>query len=224
MQRITILLALITVAAAPLGCGKKDKGTKNPDEASDKDQDPLEALKNIPTQIQAEVDGVLKPITDVDVVIEQVTSIPTRYGVDAAGLRSMASASLKDGTVNVNIQVSAEAKAEIEAMLTTVKGIATGIKATPERAATATKNILALGVKATALVGKLTAKYQAKLKSPMLKADEKLKIQGELDSVMKLDGEIKTIIGDAKTTVTGIPAKGTEALAKLTAAFSGSAG
>jgi len=221
MQRITIALSLAMLVAAPLGCNKKDKGSKNPDEASDKDEqgDPLEALKNIPNEIQAEVDGVLKPITDVDVVVEQVTSIPTRHGVDAKGLKSMASASLKDGTVAVNIEVSAEAKAEIEAMLTTVKGIALGLKETPERAATATKNILALGAKATALVGKLTAKYQAKLSAPFTKAEEKAKIQADLDAVMKLDGDIKAIIGEAKSTVTGVPAKGTEALAKLTAAF-----
>jgi hypothetical protein len=220
MQRIIIALSLVALATAPMGCGKKDK-TKNPDEAGDEQGDPLEALKNIPNEIQAEVDGVLKPITDVDVVIEQVTSIPSRHGIDAKGLKGMASASLQNGTVAVNIDVSAEAKAEIEQMLQTVTGIATGIKETPERAATATKNILALGVKATGLVGKLTAKYQAKLKSPVLKADEKAKIQADLDAVMKLDADIKGIIAEAKTTVTEVPQKGTEALAKLTAAFAG---
>jgi len=221
MQRITIALSLIVLAAAPLGCNKKDKGTKNPDQAAAEDEqgDPLAALQNIPNEIQAEVDGVLKPITDVDVVIEQVTTLPTRHNLDAKGLRTMASATLEDGTVAVNLDVTAEAKAEIEAMLNTVKGIGIGLKETPERATTATKNILALGAKATALVAKLTAKYQAKLSSPFTKAEEKAKLQAELDSIVKLDADIKAIIGDAKSTVTGLPAKGTEAMAKLTAAF-----
>jgi hypothetical protein len=54
-----------------------------------------------------------------------------------------------------------------------------------------------------------------------VKAEEKAKIQADLATIMKLDSDIKTIIGDAKQTVTGLPAKGTEAMAKLTAAFSG---
>jgi len=219
MQRIIIALSLVALAAAPLGCGKKDKASKNPDEATEEEGDPLEALKNIPNEIQAEVDGVLKPINDVDVVVEQVTSIPTRHKVDVKGLKSMAKASLDNGTVAVNLDVTAEAKAEIEQMLETVKGIAIGLKETPQRATEATKNIVALGVKATALVGKLTAKYQAKLKAPLLKAEEKAKIQADLAAVTKLDADIKTIISDAKTTVTGVPDKGAEALAKLTAAF-----
>lgn len=220
MQRITIAITLFALAAAPMGCNKKDKGSKNPDDASSETEgDPLEALKNIPNEIQAEVDTVLQPINDVDVVVEQVTTIPDRYKIDAKGLKSMASASLNNGEISINIDVTAEAKAEIETMLNTIKGIGIGLKETPQRAATATKNIVALGAKSAALVAKLTAKYQAKLKSPFAKAEEKLKLQADLDAVLKLDTDIKAIIGDAKQTVTGLPAKGTEALAKITAAF-----
>src|SRR5262245_57979639 len=114
MQRLTIALTLLTLVAAPLGCEKKDKGTKNPDEASDSDKDPLAELQGIPDQIKAEVDGVLKPITDVDVVIDQVTTMPDRLGIDAKGLRAMASASLTNGEVAVNIDIAADAKAEVE--------------------------------------------------------------------------------------------------------------
>jgi hypothetical protein len=221
MKRITALVALCAVVSLPaLGCTKKDKGTENPDSA-ESDADPLTELQAIPDQIQAEVDMVLQPINDVDVVVEQVTSIPTEHGVDAASLTGLAKASFEGGTVSVDLDVSAEAKAEIETMLKTIQGIAVGLKETPERATAATKNILALGVKATGLVGKLQAKYQAKLSNPLAKAEEKAKIQGELDLVLKIDGEIKTTIGEAKSTVTGVPAKGTEAMGKLTAALAG---
>ena len=219
MQRLTIALSLVTLVALPLACEKKDKGTKNPDEASDSDKDPMAELQGIPGQIQAEVDLVLKPITDVDVVIDQVTTMPDRLGVDAKGLRAMASASLTNGEVAVNLDISADAKAEVVAVLETVKGIGVGLKETPQRATTATKNIVALGAKATALVAKLTAKYQAKLSSPFTKAEEKVKLQAELDGIVKVDADIKAMIGEAKSTVTGLPAKGTEAMAKITAAF-----
>ena len=61
MQRLTIALSLVTLVALPLACEKKDKGTKNPDEASDSDKDPMAELQGIPGQIQAEVD--LQPYT-----------------------------------------------------------------------------------------------------------------------------------------------------------------
>lgn len=225
MKRISLLVALFAVAVAPMGCNKKDKGTNNPDDAADAETegDPLEELQAIPTEIQAEVDMVLQPITDVDVVIEQFTSIPTRYNVDAASLQGLAKASLDGGEVSVELDVEADAKAEIEQMLTTVQGIGTGLEQTPERAAKATKNIVALGAKAAALATKLQTKYQAKLSNPFTKAEEKAKIQAELDTVIQLNADIKGTVADAKTTVTSIPSKGTEAMAKLTAAFAGGA-
>jgi hypothetical protein len=224
MPRTSLLLLLSLALAAPLaGCGKKDKGTTNPDEAAEGEVDPLVELQAIPDQVQAEVDVVLQPITDVDVVIDQVTSMPQTLGVDAASLRGLAKASLDNGEVSVNLDIAAEAKAEVEAVLVKIKGIVTGLKETPERVKTATGNIVALGTKATALVGKLTAKYQAKLSNPLLKADAKAKIQADLDTVVKLDADIKATISDAKQTVTSLPSKGKEALTKLIAAFSGDA-
>lgn len=218
MQRITLALSLIALAVAPIGCKKKDK-SQNPDEAAESDVDPLEELKGIPVAIQAEVDMVLQPINDVDVVIEQISSMPGRLGLDAKGLTALASASFSDGKVEINMEMSAEAKAEVEALLNTVKGIGVGLKELPNRVPVATKNIVGHGAKAVGLVTKLTAKYQAKLSSPFTKAEEKAKIQGELDMVVKLDADIKATVGTAKETVMSLPNKGTEALAKITAAF-----
>jgi hypothetical protein len=225
MKRIPALLVVCAIAALPMGCSKKDKGTTNPDEATaaEGDVDPLAELQSIPDRIQAEVDHVLQPITDVDVVIDQVTTMPSRLGLDAGGLTSLASASLSDGQVEIELDLEADARAEVEALVETIQGIAIGLKEMPQRATNASKNIVTLGGKSAALAAALTAKYQAKLANPLLKADKKAELQAELDTVIKLDAEIKGIVDDAKATVTSLPAKGTEALAKLTAAFAGGA-
>ncbi|MEX1364579.1 MAG: hypothetical protein AB1Z98_15740 [Nannocystaceae bacterium] len=226
MTRATLLFLLSATLVAPLatGCSKKDKGTSSPDEAAESEVDPLEELKAIPDGIQAEIDMVLQPITDVDVVIDQVTSMPQTLGLDAASLRGMAAASLSsDGEIAVDLDISADAKAEVEEVLVKVKGIATGLRETPERVKTATGNIVAMGTKATGLVTKLTAQYQAKLSNPLLKADAKAKLQADLDIVIALDADIKATVSDAKQTVTSLPSKGKEALVKLTAAFAGGA-
>ena len=148
--RPIIASALFTVLLLPAaGCNKKDKdGTSNPDEAAEAEGDPLAELQAIPDEIQAEIDLVLQPITDVDVVIDQVTSIPTRYNLDVKSLTGMAKASLDNGSVS---------------------------------------------------------------------------LEADLDSVVKIDADIKAMVSEAKQTVMSVPAKGTEAMAKLTAAFAGSA-
>lgn len=242
MTRTALLLLLSVTLAAPLtACKKNDKGSDNPDEAAEGDVDPLEELKTIPEQIQAEVDMVLQPINDVDVVIDMVAAMPGELGVDAASLTTMvkaslegaASASVENGEASIQIDasatadVAAEKKAEVEArikeVLLKVQGIVTGLKETPERVKTATTNIVGLGAKGAALTAKLTAKLQGKLANPMLKADAKASLQADLDLVVKLDADIKATVTDAKATVTSLPAKGTEALAKITAAFAGGA-
>jgi len=223
--RFVILSSLCLALALPAaGCGNKDKSTNNPEEAGDEQSgDPMAELQAIPDEIQAEIDLVLQPITDVDVVIDQVTSIPTRYGIDAGSLSALAKASMDNGEVSIELDIEGDARAEIETMLGTINGIVVGLKETPQRAKDASVKIVALGTKAAGLTTKLTAKLQAKLSNPLLKADAKANIQADLDAVMKLDGDIKAIVADAKSTVTGLPAKGTEALAKLTAAFAGGA-
>jgi len=225
MTRATLFVvtSLCTALLMPaVGCSKKDKGTDNPD-AAEGDVDPLVELQGIPDLIQAEIDLVLQPINDVDVVVDQVTTMPTRLGVDAAALTGLAKASLDGGSVAVDLDVDVEVKAEIETLLETVTGIAVGLKETPERAKQAGVNIAELGVKGAGLVAKLTAKLNAKLANPMLKGDAKLKVEADLAMVVQINGDIQAQVADAKATVTGLPATGATALAKLTAAFAGGA-
>lgn len=223
MKRLLTFAVLGTLALTPVGCGKKDKGTDSPDEAANEDVDPMVQLQTIPEEIQAELDLVLQPITDIDVVVDQLTSIPARYGMNAADLAGMASASFDGGTVEFNAEIDTDAKAEIETMLATVQGITVGLKETPARVKTAAGNLAQLGVKAAGIVTKMTASIQAKMANPLLKADKKAELQGELDLVVKFDADIKASIGDAKATVMGVPKLGAEALAKLTAALAGGA-
>lgn len=241
MTRTALLVLLSAVLVAPVsGCKKNDK-SNNPD-AAESDTDPLEELKSIPVQVQAEVDMVLQPINDVDVVIDQIAAMPGELGIDGPSLMAMAkaslegaaSASVEDGEASVEIDAAAmadvavekkeEAEAQIKEVLVTIRGIVTGLKETPERVKTATTNIVGLGTKATGLVTTLTAKLQAQLANPLLKADAKAKLQADLDLVIKLDADIKATVADAKATVGELPSKGKEALVKITAAFAGNGG
>jgi acetylornithine deacetylase/succinyl-diaminopimelate desuccinylase-like protein len=224
-QLFTTTLAALVLIAAPAGCSKKDKAeTESPEgEASG---DPVAQLQGFQTQLTAEIDAVMKPITDAKALINDIGSMPDRLGVTMADLKGMFEASFNNGTVEVkaDLKITAEAKAELEAVLTKAKEIGAGLKALPETVKTATANILEIGVKATGVATKATATISAKLKNPMIKADAKVELEGQLTAVADLKASIETSVNDAKSSVMELPAKGTEISAKLLASFSGSAG
>jgi hypothetical protein len=215
MRRIVVSLAAI--ATLSLGCAHKSRDTKPPQEETS--ADPMAELEGIPAAIDAEVQLVLEPIHEVDRVLEQVSTMPGRLGIEPKGLRALALASLKDGEVAINLQLSTEARAEVEALLESVRKISVGLRDTPERIAVSTKNIVAQGAKAVALTGKLTVKFQAKMALPFVSVEEKARLQEQLATVQRIEADVKARVAEAKSTVVDLPARGTEALAKLTAAL-----
>lgn len=223
MTRLCAMMSLCTLLMLPTlsGCSRRGNESNSPNAAAS-DIGPFEELKTIPAAIGDELDVVQRPIYAVDIVIDQLTAIQSKYNIDAATLGSITRTQLS-GSQSAGIEVSAEAKAQIETTLANVKGIVSGLERTPENATAAGVNIVQHGVHAMALVAKLQAEYEAKLASPLTAGDQRQRLQGELDIVLKLDAHIKTLVADARSTVKGLPAKGTQALAKITAAFAGSA-
>lgn len=173
----------------------------------------------MPAAIETELNLVLAPIHGVDQVVEQLTTMPDRLGIDAASLRALAAASLREGSVVVELDASAEVRAEVEQLLLTIRGIGEGFRATPQRLAAAAKRIAARGAKATVLVTKLTTRHQIKLMSPFTPAEEKARVTGELEAIAKIEAEIKLAVTTAQSTVLGLPARTTAAAAKIAAAF-----
>jgi hypothetical protein len=211
-------LSLVAIVSVSFGCASKPRASKHP-EASREAVDPLEELTRIPAVVEAEVQLVLAPIHDVDRVIEQLSTMPDRLGIDAGGLRALAIASLRDGNVAVGLELPAEARAEVEQLLVSIRDIGENVRRTPERVAGSSATIVAQGAKAVSLVGKLNARYQAKLASPFTPEPEKQRIRGQLAAIATTHDEIKSAVGEAKSTVVELPARAKAALAKLTSAL-----
>ncbi len=228
LRRIQTTLVL-TVLALPLvagGCEKKDKGekTENPgDEAGD----PLEELKAIPDRIQAEVDGVLKPIDDAEKLMAELETIPAKYNLSLEDFKGMVKANFAVTEAGAEIQLSAdlsiaeEAKAELIATIQGLKDIKVGIETTPDRVKLATENIIKIGTDAVTLSTKLIASLEAKAKVAM--GEKKAEIAAQIQEVTALKDQILVQVEDAKTKVTEIPAKAAEVGANFTANFAGSA-
>ncbi len=216
MSRIPVLVSLLACFALPCGCHDSARGSAPPATVA---ADPLTELAGIPEAIDAEIQRVLDPIHEVDRVLDRLATMPQRLGIDAASLRTLAFASLRDGRVEVDLALPAEARAEVVALLESIRTIGASLRETPGRVAASTKAIAGHGAKAVGLVTKLQSRGQAKLLLPLVSAQERARVQSELAEIARMDAEIKAVIGEAKSTVVGLPARCREALAKLTQAL-----
>lgn len=220
ITKLVLTAGLVAVMCTSLtACKNKGDGTENPDGEEESDKDPMEELKAIPTDIQAEVDLVLKPITDLEKLMADIETAPDRLAITTADLKGMVSASFEGGKIEIDteLDITADARAEIQAMLELALDVAAGIKNTPDTVAAATKNIVAHGARATTLATKLTTKLTAKVK--FAKGEEKASLEAQLQEITQLEADISTTIDEAKATVTELPAKIAEMGAKFTASL-----
>jgi hypothetical protein len=216
---------MLTVLALPLtvgGCEKKNKGekTENPDKEGG---DPLEELKAIPDRIQAEIDGLLKPIDDAEKLMAEVETIPERYSLSVKDFKGMVQANFAVSEAGAEVQISAdlkvaeEAKAELIAIVQQLKDIKVGLETTPERIAVATENIAKIGGDAVKLAAEVIPSLQAKAKVAM--GDKKAEIEAQIQEVMALKDQIPQLVEDAKSKLTEIPARAADVGVNFTASF-----
>lgn len=211
--------------ALPLSVVACGGGQKEPASASTTSADlsPMDELSALPKSIDADVQSLTKPIDDVDAVVERITSLPKRHNLNAAEITQMAKATCDGGKVDVQLKgdVSAEAKAEVEAALKQLAQVVTDLKATPEKAAALGKTLVAATAKVPVLATKVSAGATATLSNPFGSAEDKAKAQASVDSLEKVKADVQKSISDAQAKVAGVPALATTALGKLTAAFAG---
>ncbi|MFV8756339.1 hypothetical protein ACNOYE_37810 [Nannocystaceae bacterium ST9] len=223
--QVSMLLALSLFPIAIGGCEKKAKGeTVSPDEAEG-EVDPMTELKAIPTRLQAEVDGVMQPLTDAEKLMGELETIPERYSLSAADFKSMVKASFdsETGTVELSadLQIAEDAKTELLATIAQLRGIKVGLETTPDRVELALENVIKIGADAVTLSTKLLASLEAKAKVAM--GEKKAEIAAQIQEVTALKDQITTQIDDAKAQITELPARATEIGANFTASFAGSA-
>ncbi len=222
MKSLWIITAVMLAAFLVAGCGGGEKDAKDGDDAN-ADLEPIDQLKAVSTDLQAGVDDLMAPINEVDALIENVTSLPAKLNIDAKTFMGMVSATADSGEISIqaDLDITVEAKAEVEACLTQVQTIIAGLKATPEKVKVLTVKVAEATAKVPMLAAKVTTNAQAKLANPLAKADVKVSAQADLDAVVSVQADVEASIEEVKGTITGIPAMAAEALAKLTASFAG---
>lgn len=221
----SVLLGAFIVAAP--GCkkgGSSDSAALTPPAAPEY-ENPFDELNDIPNQITAQVDWVSQPLRDAAALGDEFTAIQAKYSIDAKTLGGMASVAFKDGKVEVsaNAEISAEAKADIEALLGKIKAAGEAIGTIPKRATKASGAISKMSIKVVGLAPKATAHLKKQLAdaSAELSAEAKGSIELNLTSIPEMPNKIKAAGKDAIAKVKAIPAEAKTTVTELAAAFSG---
>jgi hypothetical protein len=217
------LSALLGLAVANSACEE----AKSPDSVeSDESESPMEELQAIPVELSAQVADLTKPIDDVQKVIDQLTSIPKRYGIDAADMIAMAKATVESGKVDVTVSgdVSEDARAEIETALTTLNGAVVALRATPDRVASLVSRIATSSAKVPELAAKISVGATAAAANPFAGEGAKAKAQADVQKVKQVVADVTKVVRDTQAKIVGIPAMATGALAKLMASLKGGDG
>ncbi len=222
--RLIVSSFIVGLSLAAFGCAAHNKEAGSA-ETTKADLSPIEELKAIPDELNASVQDIMKPIDDTQSVIDQVTSLPKRYKLNAKDVMGMASASVQSGTVNVNFDAKAtitdDAKAEVTTAITKLTDIVVGLKATPDKIAALGKKLAKATAKLPVLSTRVTSESTLTLSNPMAGADAKAKAKANIDGVKQIQGTVQASIKDTQAKISGIPAMATTALGKITAAFAG---
>lgn len=222
MRKNLLATSILFLATALAACGGGNaEDPKAPNAKASIELTPMEELKAIPADLNAEVASLTKPIDDVQAIIDELGALPKKHGLTAADVMGLAKGTFENGKVEVSLKgdVSAAAKADVQATLEKLKATVTALKATPEKVASLTTKVAAATAKLPVLASKVTASATATVSNPFGNADAKAKAQAEMDSVQKVQADVTKSVSDIQGKLTGIPAMATTALAKLTASF-----
>jgi len=208
-------LCLLFVFAA---CGGSSTEAEEPEE---EDVPAIQQLENIATDLQAGVDELMQPINDTQAVIDDITTLPDRLGMDASALMSMVGATMEGGEVSISadMNLDAEAKAELEAVMNRLKGIVEGLKAMPDRVKVMMGRVSAASAQVPVLATEVTTSANLTLSNPLASDEDKAQAQADINNVAQIKGMVEAKIQEVQNQLANIPAMATEALARLTASF-----
>lgn len=216
---------LVLAVACLTGCGggaASGEDPKAPTAKASLDLSPIDELRAIPDELNAELSSITQPIDDVQSIIDDITNLPKKYGITAADALGMAKTTLDSGKVEVNLSadsITAEARAEIESILNRLNGVVVSLKATPDKVTSLSTKTMAATAKVPVLASKISASASLAASNPFASAESKAQAKADILAVAKAQADVRKSVQDVQAKVMGVPSMATNALAKLTAAF-----
>lgn len=221
---ISILSGFTFLVACGGGGAASGEDPKSPSAKASIELTPMDELKAIPVDLNAEAAALTKPVDDIQAAIDEIGALPKKHGLAAAEIMGMAKGTFESGKVELKLKadVGAEAKADVEASLKKLAGAVTALKQTPDRVAALTTKIAAATAKVPVLASKVTATATAASANPFGSADAKAKGTADLANVKQVQADAMKSINEVQAKIAGVPAIATKALAKASASFTSS--
>ena len=215
----TVLWLAIVACVLPAGCGGGQKKTRT--DGAEVELTAMQQLQAVSTDLQAGVDRLMAPINETQRIIDHITAMPGRLGIDAGSLMGMCKSSFQSGQLDfdANISAAAEVQAEVMGVLARLNHIVAELKATPQKVTALGQQAVEATAKVPLLATQVATSANVTLANPFSSAEDKAQAQADMNAVNQVKGEVMTKISEIQAKVTGIPAMATEALAKLGAAF-----
>ncbi len=219
--KLVAVSMMFGLSSTLVACGGGATGTAKTSAAA-VELTPMEELQQIPKDLDKDIAELTKPIDEAQAVADEIGALPKKHHISAGDMAAMSKATFDNGKVEVKVNgdVSAEAKAEIEATLKKLAHVVTELKATPGKVTALGEKLVKATAKVPLLATEITSKATMTVSNPFSGAESKAKANVELSSVSKVQGEVSKSISDAQSKITSIPGLATGALTKLGASFS----
>jgi hypothetical protein len=222
MKRHGWVLWAMLLGGALAGCTKNEPPARTVAAVPAEVQtDAMEELKKMDGELRAQLDDVLQPVKEVDALISEVGTMPTRLRIDPTELHAVLVAKFRGTGVNLTGELAdrQKVKIQIDVLLARVDGVVWGLKAMPSRAAALAERCGAAVAKLPVLANQANVQAQATLKNPLAKSEDKARAKADMASIGKVQSDIQATIEHVQSTANSLPSLANEALEKLTSNF-----
>lgn len=218
--KLVLVSLVVGLAGTQIACGGGAGNTKV--SSAQVELSPMEELQAIPKDIEKDIADLQKPIDEAQQVADEIGALPKKHHISAGDMAAMSKATFDNGKVEVKVNgdVSAEAKAEIEATLKKLAHVVAELKATPAKVAALGEKLVKKTAELPVLATKVTSTATVTATNPFSSGESKAKANADIAAVGKVQGDVTKAISDAQSKVTSIPGMATGALGKLGASFS----
>lgn len=218
MRLQLVIGVIVAVGALSVGCGGSDPQPKT---AAAVEVPPMQQLKSISTELKAGAADLTKPIDQVQAILDDLARMPEKYGLTLGDVLGMAKATLDSGKValSVSVDVGAEAKAELQTLLTRLNEVVIEIKRTPEKIATLTKQIAEDTALLPVLASRVTFSASTTSLNPFVSAELRAQAQADVADLKIVQKDVNDTISQTQAKIASVPGMAADALAKLEASF-----
>jgi hypothetical protein len=222
-MKIASFVLVFALGTTALACGGSSSNAKSETTPSAASLTPMEQLKALPQDLHADLEGLTKPLDDLDQTVDTLAKFPERHHVDARSIMALAKAHLDGNNVEISadLKLDETARGELDLALKGLDDVVTALKATPAKAAVFGQKAAITTAKLPALAARITADANLKISNPFAGAEAKASAQKDIQDVKQVQADVTKEIQAVQAKVAELPNLATKALDKLTTSFTG---